>query len=288
VNRALLPAVVRAGTALTPPAVRAGLAARVSGSPALTRAFEELHWEPDAAWSYLLATLLMWGSFAGFGYFAARLTVRTCDLPATPWIRTGIAAAALLLLMPFFTYNSFPYDPPQLLLFTMAIEALASQSRTRFAVAFVLCCVNKETAVLLVPIAALTSPGDRRPARIAWMLAVYAVVRGTIGFMFRHAPGGAFEFHLGHNLRWLTHGWNLGDAVNLLVLVFLVGYGWSHKPAFLRTAFVWAFLPLVLVAMFLGFVDESRGYYEAYAAGFALAVDTARRIARSGATSSAG
>lgn len=282
VNRALLPATVRVIAAATPLSFQRALTDRVRNAGVLAEVFDELHWEPEAAWAYSVATLLMWGCFAGFGFFAARLCVRTCGVPDTDLVRAGLGAAALLGLLPLFTYNSFPYDPPQLLLFTMALDALAGGSGAQFWGAFLLCCANKETAILLIPIALTTTSfaGSKgRSWRLGGLLVgAYLVIRLGIGYAFRSAPGATFEFHLLRNLRWFTHGWVFNDLVDLLVIVALLAFAWPAKPDFLKRAFVWTLPPLAIMALFLGFIDEWRGYYEAYPVAFALIVDTLRRL----------
>lgn len=281
VTRVLLPVTVRAVDAATPAAVRDAAARWARERELPRRAFAELHWESAAAWRYLVALLLMVACFTGFGLVMARWLAAACGLRDDPRTRTALGALALAGVVPLFSYNAFPYDPPQLLLFALALHALLAGRRGVFMAAFALACVNKETAVLLVPLAAWAW-GREVGARAAWGRAAglalgWLVVRGAIAWARRDTPGSLIEAHLFHNLRWLTGARSVPDLLSAVALAALVGLGWRAAPALVRRAFVWTLVPLASLALFLGFVDEWRGYFEAYPAGLALVMLGARR-----------
>ncbi len=60
-------------------------------------------------------------------------------------------------------------------------------------------------------------------------------------------------------------GYDLTLAVSLLGLIILVFYKWDEKPDFLKISLS-VLIPLVFLTFFLGYLDELRDYYEAYAA----------------------
>jgi hypothetical protein len=76
----------------------------------------------------------------------------------------------------------------------------------------------------------------------------------------------------------LTRAWRLPELAAAIVVAGLIFYGWPQKPRFLKMSFVMILPPLVIMALFLGYIDEWRGYYEAYPAAFGLAIDTMRRV----------
>ena len=80
------------------------------------------------------------------------------------------------------------------------------------------------------------------------------------------------------NVQFIGGGWTFGDAVTCAVIAFLLAYRWDDKPVFLRVAFPATFGPLLALALFFGYIDEWRGYYEAYPIGLALIVDSCRRL----------
>lgn len=283
VYRTLLPTTTRVVAALTPEQVANALAATVENNPFLRGAFARFRWETAAAYPYLVAGLLMLLSFMGFAHYTSRLSLRVCGIDETYRMRSLLAVAALLCLPPFFRYTAYPYDPPQLFLFTLALYLLASQRVLAFALAFGLCCLNKETAVLLILVFAFTSrkqmPRQRYLAVLFGLVAWYLLIRALLVYTFRSNPGSLVEFHLlDHNLRLLVSEWSFSDLVTCLVLSGLVFARWREKPEFLKVSFLAVFVPLVVLSLFLGYLNEWRGYYEAYPLAFALAVDTVSRL----------
>jgi hypothetical protein len=93
--------------------------------------------------------------------------------------------------------------------------------------------------------------------------AIFILVKGSLYFIFKNNPGTFIEFHLiDHNLRLLT-GYDLTLAAAVLGLILLIFYKWNEKPNFLKTS-LWMFIPLVVLTLFLGYLDELRDYYEVY------------------------
>jgi hypothetical protein len=284
VCRVLLPMTVRVVTAVVPDRFRRACADVAQRNRLAGKVFHELGWESAAAFEFLLAACLMFLCFAGFGHCAARLTLRLCDLPDTTPARAWLAAGALLGLPAFFRYTSYPYDPPQVFLFTLALLLLARHRTGSFFAVFLACCLNKETAVLLIPLYGLEY--SRRHEGVSWrhltailgLAVVYAGTQLTIGAAFRSNPGPAVEYHLGHNLRWLMAGWTFTDLLVFATLGWLVSFRWREKPAFLRRALLCVLPPLLMLALFLGYADEWRGYYEAYPILFGLIVHSLTRL----------
>jgi hypothetical protein len=58
------------------------------------------------------------------------------------------------------------------------------------------------------------------------------------------------------------------------VLWLLTAYGWARKPVFLRKGLLITLIPLVFLALFFGYVDELRDYYEAFPFLFLLWLPT--------------
>jgi len=283
VYRTLLPTTVRIASSLVPDQYRQACADLVEQHYLTRRIFGEFRWESGAAFEYVLASLLMLLCFMGFAHCVVRLTERACAVPDASCARFLLATGALVGLPPFFRYTSFPYDPPQLFLFTLALYFLAAHRSRAFLIAFVLCCLNKETAVLLIPLYGLTFRNRSAPRRRYWstmlaLIVVYVSIKLALTWIFHATPGSFVEFHLRHNAEWFTRGWTFTDAAVLLSLAALLVFRWSEKPAFLRVSFICVFPPMAALALFLGYVDEWRGYYEAYPIAFGLVVDSLLRL----------
>jgi hypothetical protein len=285
VYRTLLPSTVRLVNEATPGGVRARLGAAVKSAPRARAIFERLKWETPLAYAYLVATVLMWAAFFGFACLAASLVMHTCGIQETLGRRAALSAVALLGLPPFFVSSSYIYDPTTLLLFTAAALFLARGEMRRFVVIFCLACVNKETAIVLIPWAAAVSwkkyPRARYWGLMAALVAVYAIVKLCIGFAFRNSPGSFVESHfVDSNLKTLAEGWGFSDLLAGLVIVALVSYRWRSKAFFLRVGLAATAVPLVLMGLAVGCVAEWRAYYEVYPIALALIVDSLIRVRR--------
>jgi hypothetical protein len=294
VYRTLLPSTVRAASLLVPDPVRQAIAERVERTSLTRRAFARFEWDTWAAFQYLLAAFLMFLCFMGFSYGAARLTIRLCGLPEGGVVQLALASAALIGLPPLFRHVSYPYDPATLFLFTLALCLMVWRRQRAFLLAFLLCCLNKETAVLLIPLFALTGRDQDTTPRQYWgtllgLVVVYGVTRLALVYVFRDNPGTLVEFYPTRNLGLLTTGWTFTGLTVALGFVGLIFFRWGEKPAFLKTAFAVVLLPLLALALFLGYVEELRGYYEAYPIVFGLIVHSVLRLkdALAGATAPA-
>ena len=161
----------------------------------------------------------------------------------------------------------------------MAFYYLARSEHIKFLLAFVLCAINKETAILLIPVFGFLMARAGMEKRTLWLslaglAAIYLVIKLGISWVYRSNPGGFVEFQLFRNYLMFTRGWTFSGMLSFLALAWLVFFDWGSKPAFYKISFLSVLPPLLGLALFLGFFDEWRGYYEAYPIVFGLAVST--------------
>jgi hypothetical protein len=282
VYRTLLPTAVHLVSSLTPSRWRQAFTAIARRRET---AFRRLGWETSAAGEYAIALILMLLCFAGFAHYSAKLVMLTCSLKEAQGTRLLLAAAVLAGLPPFFRYTSYLYDPPQLLLFTMALYFLAASRFRAFGLAFVLCCLNKETALLLIPIYVLVGRQKFPSPRRYWglllgLVIVYIGVRLLLMSAFRYNAGSVADFQFTHTLAKFVEGWTFTDAIAFMLLAFLVFLEWNDKPRFLKVSFLALGPPLIVLTLFWGYVDEWRVYYEVYPIVFGLIVDSYLRVRR--------
>jgi hypothetical protein len=207
----------------------------------------------------------------------------TNGMEDSPQTRAFLGGLALIGLPPFFISTSFIYDPTQLFLYAAALYFLAVRQMDRFIAIFILCCLNKETAILLIPVAAVALrnhlPGRRYAALIASLTLCYCAIQISLAAAFRSNPGSTVEFHLlDRNVHMLTRAWKLHELAASAAAAGLLFYRWSEKPRFLKMSLLIIFTPLIILSFFLGYIDEWRGYFEAYPVALALAADTIRRM----------
>lgn len=265
VYRTLLPTTVRVLSAAVPQRIKNSLAKKIEKTGTLSKLFSKLKWEKEYAVEYSFAMLLMFLSLWGFA-----LAVRkyfTMFYHAPPWFAGSVSVLALLGLPPMFQYTSFLYDFPLLFLYTLGLIFLFRQDWKNFMLFFLIGCFNKETTILLTLIFYIyyRKKLNREIFNklIAAQLAVFIVVKSLLFIVFKNNPGTFVEFHLiDHNLRLLT-GYDLTLAVSLLGIILLVFYKWKEKPEYIKIS-LWAFVPLIALTLFLGYIDELRDYYEIY------------------------
>jgi hypothetical protein len=274
VQRVLVPWTVRAVTVVMPKGTRgkaAGIVYALGGSD------PRLAYARDYPVEFGLTVILLFGCLIGFAFALRRLARMTLDPP--DWQTYVIPVLALVLLPGMYTYMNYVYDLPDLFLFTLGLVLIAGHSRAFFPL-FVIATANKETAILLTLVWLL----ENRKRLPSWSLArgvgvqvlAWSVVRGAIGFIYRHNPGDAIVWHLPRNLATFSKivhspfdGTLLSQvrlhwpaAFGLLVLAALL-LSLRRAPRFLRYA-ACVGIPILVMSVFFSFMEELRIYYELY------------------------
>jgi hypothetical protein len=277
--RALVPALLGFISAITPDFIKEEAVS--FGSHFLNLPFPIKSNHP---YECLLFFGLCMGCYIGFLYALRdliRLFYGEGQEPLPPVVAELAPLGALALLPVFFRYFNYLYDPATLFLFTTALRLLLRQ-QPRYYALFILACINKETAILLIPLFALWH--FRRIPFVSLLLhltaqtAIFLVIKFAINTRFAHNPGEPYEnlFYI-HTVALFTRldFYYLLAFLTALLLFWYVAYeSREHKPLFLRRALPLVFLPQFALGLVIGFVDELRGYYEAYPILFLLALPT--------------
>lgn len=284
VYRALVPQTIALILRICPDSLERSAARSVASSRVMAGVFTRLKWESDYALAYMVCTVLVYLMFLFFGLYASRFVLETNGISVSPTGRRILGSALLMGLPPFFKFTSFLYDPAQLLLFTASLYYVYRRRWLPYLVFFTLTCVNKETAVLLIPIFIWHYPNglsDGTSRRLlAAQVGIFAAARAVLAIRFRDNPGPFMEFHLfDHNLSVLAGGYGWSPFLLLALLAFVLLYKWNQKPPFLKAALVFTLPALLVISLFVGWIDEWRVYYEAYAVASAIALHTFRSLA---------
>ena len=290
VTRALLPTVVRTIVDATP-AVRARVEGRVAGALANSRPgsrperlLTTLGWTRDDVYVHLVATGVMFACFLVLPWVLRRLVQVVYDAPAAV---SDLAPVFGLLPLPLFfvPYARYLYDPGTLLLWAVAMMWVVERRHVALWLLLPVLAYHKETAVLLPLVIALRewphAPRVRVLGVMVLQLAVVAAIRVWLGRHFAGNPGEAVLLvGAGHTRDIVMNLLRRPPYVPLVVamLWLLVGSGWREKSALLRRAFLVVLLPLVLLSLALGYVDEIRGYYETWALVVLLSLPTLIRL----------
>jgi hypothetical protein len=203
------------------------------------------------------------------------------DLPP-PVVDLAPVFGLLALPLFFVPYARYLYDPGTLLLWALALCLVAERRHALVWLLLPVLAYHKETAVLLPPLVALREWGTAPRVRVAVVcvvqLAIVAGVRLWLGQHFAGNPGGAVLWvGPAHTRELFVTLLRRPPYVLAVVAMFwaLVQAGWRETPLFLRRALGLVLLPLVLLSFAFGYVDEIRGYYEAWPIVFLLALPAA-------------
>jgi len=269
-----VPWLIRATVAVTPPTARAQTEESVRRS--LTSDGKPL-WLYQYPFEFTVAknTLLLFA--IGFAFALWWLAWLTLDAPA-PGLDV-IPVVALFALPGFYGYGSMLYDLPALSLFTLGLALIAARRVWVYALVFAACVLNKETALLLTLVWAVSEAHKRKPKQlvvgIGLQVGFWLVVRGLLLWSFRNNPGEPIALHLFRNAQVLAVPGNwfrfrpvtdwlvLPMGFNLLYVLGFVAslFALKKAPQFLKDA-LWIAVPLFVLTWLFGNVDEMRVYYE--------------------------
>lgn len=237
----------------------------------------KLGWNKNYLFEYLIFLIITFIVFLLHFYVLKKLVIVFYEGCANPELYPLLG----LVLIPLFQkYHNYIYDPLTLLLFASALLFLVKQNLIGYYLVFALAIVNKETAVLLIPIFVLKKYNELLTSQlllsILMQFSLWIISRIILLKLFEGNPGSILEFHLmGHNVNLFT---SLPLFLSFLIIFSMITlpivYRWKQKDRFIKQGLMIVFLPLIISSVFFGFVDEMRGYYEAFPFVFILWIDT--------------
>jgi hypothetical protein len=279
VYRRLVPMTINFVNWITPSIVEQETVYIVSNSSLAMKMFSYFDWEPENAYSYLIFCAIAYISFLLFSLFCAKLALTTTAKDEKPDVLLLLSSLALIGLPPLFCYSSLLYDPAQLFLFTASLYFLHESRWKAYFLFFTAVCLNKETAVLLIPVSIIFSLKNNKPKTAIVngiiQLTIFIVIKLILTLCFYDNPGKFMEFHFkDHNLALFITSYDLKGLLLFISFVWVCFSCWSHLPLFLKVSFLSILPPLLFLTLFLGFLDEWRDYYEAYPVIFSMAYFT--------------
>jgi hypothetical protein len=267
VYRTLLPTTTRITTSLLPEKTQSGISSFVTNTDWLSIGFSKFGWEEDHATEYFFASFFMLASLIGFAYSFRQLMRSIYTTP--DWFGNLFTYATLLGLPPTFQYYSYLYDFPTLFLFTLALLLMFKQKWNLFLIIYFISCINKETTILLTFIFLIYFIDQKKMQRkffitfTIYQILIFTIVKTGLFFIFINNPGSFVEFHLiDYNFRIMS-SYSLSIFAVIAGLLLLLFHKWKEKPVFLRMS-MWIAVPLIVLALFFGVIDELRAHYEVY------------------------
>jgi hypothetical protein len=270
VYRMLVPALIRVTSQIIPDSLEQNVNQLPDMFPRLIPVLQALTWEKAYLNLYLIGTTLAYLFLVGFMLALRRLFNALFTAPNN--FERWIPIFALAFLFPWVNVT-YIYDFASLFFFTIGLLFCLRANWTTYLLIFLVACLNKETTLLLA-LQFILYYGFQKNIKtnLFWrlltaQLLIFVLIRAGLALYFGKAPGSFVEFHLiDHNIpllyRWVTHP---SPASYLLGLLFLVCffYGWKEQPLFLRDGF-WTLTALVGLTFLLGWLNEWRGYLEAF------------------------
>lgn len=163
----------------------------------------------------------------------------------------------------------YPYDLPEFLLFGLGTVFAMRRQYVALLVLMPLAALNRETAILLIPlwIAAAWPEAGERGRRVALalqsmaLLAAWAVVRVLIGRHFAHNPSmtGARLLRDAHDLASPRHWPQMASALGFLLPVVTVNW---KRLSLRHRRLLWAMWVSLPVLLYFGVWTESRIFDE--------------------------
>jgi hypothetical protein len=276
VTRVLVPWLIRAAVAVTPPAARAQTEESVRRS--LTNDGKPV-WLYQYPFEFTLAKNILLLFVIGFAFAFWWLARLTLDVPA-PAVDV-IPIVTLFALPGLYGYGSMLYDLPALCLFTLGLALIAARRFWFYMLVFAVCVLNKETGLLLTLVWAVSEVRKRKlkPRQlvegVGLQFGFWLVVRGLLLWSFRNNPGEPIALHLFRNAQVLAVPGNwflfrpvadwliLPRGFNVLYILGFIAslFALKRAPQFLKDAF-WVAVPLFVLTWLFGNADEMRVYYE--------------------------
>jgi len=274
VQRTLVPSAIRLLRQGLPRPVLGALRRTASGPPLrLPRKMRVLGWEPTYFTEYVLAMIVLFFVLLDFPFALRSLFLTLYEAP----VAAGVAPIAATLALPVFFFDRgthYLYDFATLVLFTLALDAIARNRLGRFYAVFAIGVLNKETMILATLVFALVAsarlPRSTLVKHVAAQLVLFGGMRWALDRAFAGNPGGPAEWHLIKNWRLVLAQPDPWSLVLLAAGGVLVFARLGQRPRFLRCALV-VLIPLLASYAAFGIYGEIRVFYEAYPILFLLA-----------------
>ena len=275
VTRALLPLTVKMISSVCPHEMK-GTAKNIAASTnkfynTLGRKQVDL----DHSFEYFTAFFLIFFSLWGFLISIKSLFSALYD--SSKVLAHTIPLIALIILPGFINYTTYLYDFPALFLFTLAFVFMVRRKWIAYLLVFILGCINKETAILLTILFFLQFRKDQKLGAKGFVLLLslqilcWVGIRWWLSVLYAGNPGMNWEFHfVDHNMLEIPP-YPLSTALSWGAILFLTIYKWAEKPLPMKRGAL-LFIPLFVLSIFWGFMDETRIFYEVYAPFFMLGI----------------
>jgi len=274
VYRTLVPSIIGFIGDLSPESIENKFIEIKKNSFSLSRFADLSSISDDYVYKFYITIILLFFSYFGFTIVLRKLIRLYYDYPG--FVADFAPVGALLIIPLLFRYCNYMYDPVTLLLFSLALYFISTGKRLWFYLIFILAAINKETAILLTGLFVVKEYDNFSKkaliSNVILQLFIWAAIKGGINYIYQNNPGSIVEFHLlNYNLLLYERPLSLIFS-GIIVFVFyrLLKYRWQEKSLFLKNSFWIVLLPMVILALLFGYIDELRQYQEVFPVLFLL------------------
>ncbi len=267
VYRVLIPIIIRASSVITPKYIKQYVVDNISSNSVVIKIFNKLNWEREYILEYSLAVIIIYFSLIGFLLSFRYLLILNYSILDPN--REYISFYALFGLIPFMKFYGCLYDIPTLFLFTLGLGLILSENWKWYISIFAISCLNKETTILLT-LVFIMHIGLKNIVHnkfyiflLLLQLTIFTLIKAILFNIYRNNPGSFLEYHLfDHNIG-LLKSYPVSTLFVWTAISILVIYKWKEKPLFLKRALI-IIIPIFIMCLFFGIIDELRVYYEVY------------------------
>ena len=281
VSRVVMPMTIRTISNITPEFARQGVENSIDRIYPVKEIMTKMGWNPDYFFEYMTGIFLMVLCLMGFMYAMRYLAGGLFIL--SDRVLFFLPIISIVFVTTLFAYYIYMYDFLSLFLFTLSYGLIVGRRWKEFFAVFVLLCFNKETAVILIFLLLLlywknNLHNKKFHLLLIVLLGIFVIIRVSLVLVYFDNPGSLIEFHLfDHNLKMYLKPLHLFQLLQLLFLFVLFFAHFKEKPCFLRKG-LWLALPLFVLSIFFGYINEIRVYYDVYAVFVLLAGHTLSKL----------
>lgn len=200
-----------------------------------------------------LGSFYLWRALAYYYYPNQQLLNDFCPL------------LGALLINLFFRYYSYPYDPMTIFISTLMFYLITKEQWWTFAPVFLIALFCRESSVLFLFLAFLRPKVKSRSFYIYLTALFLCALAVRIYMPIYYANNGHVGFEW-DNLEYLSrYPTSIGYLLFMFGFIgFLAFTNWVQKDRFLKQSFLSIFIPLSILMVFVGRIDEFRVLLEGF------------------------
>lgn len=221
--------------------------------------------------THTIALFLLFLMLYACTYYSRQLFNQTSTLLLAPKKYSVFIPFLFILGLPTLMshdYSNYIYDISTLFFTLLSFNLILQNYVYRFVLIFIFAAFNKETSVMLIPLALMNF--SLKPSKKISLFIILALFYTLARLLLLHHYQGpenlpAWEFNLlRYGLKVLTTIYSLPELLSFILVFTGILLFWDRKHLYLRQGFLLFFVPFAVLQLFFGIPNEIRVYYEIY------------------------